>query len=378
MARPKTELERRSPSPPYTRWDQRVNPVLLCHLKHVDGKSLCLSLQTADPGIAERRMRLLVAWLLAKGRLSPYSGAAEAYGPKRTDRSRLKKFFTGVRRLKVVPEAKYGSEALATAKRWGCPVGIIYYVAGRKPALAAGTRNTRRMRARERGRVIPMGDTWEHRPQGGKYFFWNRKVLTARLQIDRRSWQWPLKGIDEEQKAEALMAPIRVARERLRQAASERLDCELGTDAAVAADAACAGARAQLASAIIKAGGPKELAELVMKGPQNEVAVTVPQRATAVTAAPSASLSATRKKQAAEKHCEELLIERHETYLRDGSKERPLKNELRAEMIELIPNLSGKGFDRCWRRTAVAKNWDWKEPGVRSQEPPPPKNPPKI
>ena len=146
-------------------------------------------------------------WLLAKGRLSPDSGAAEAYGPKGTERSRLKKFHTEVRRLKAVSEAEYGSEALATAKRWGCPVGIIYYMAGRKPALSAGTYRTRRMRARKRGRRMPMGDTWEHRPQGGKYFFWNGKVLTARLQIDGRSWQWPLKGIDEE-KAEALMAPF--------------------------------------------------------------------------------------------------------------------------------------------------------------------------
>jgi hypothetical protein len=58
------------------------------------------------------------------------------------------------------------------------------------------------MRARKRGQRMPLGDTWEHRPQGGKYFFWNGKVLTARLQIVRRTWQWPLKVIDEE-KAEA-------------------------------------------------------------------------------------------------------------------------------------------------------------------------------
>jgi hypothetical protein len=50
--------------------------VLLSNLKLIDGKRLCLSLQTDDPDIAERHMRLLVATLLAKERLSPDGGAA--------------------------------------------------------------------------------------------------------------------------------------------------------------------------------------------------------------------------------------------------------------------------------------------------------------
>jgi hypothetical protein len=82
MPRPKTALEQRCPSPPYTRWDQRGNCVLLCYLKHIDGKSLCMSLQTADPDIAKRHMRLLVAWLLYKERLSPDSGPS-ALGSRR-------------------------------------------------------------------------------------------------------------------------------------------------------------------------------------------------------------------------------------------------------------------------------------------------------
>jgi len=172
------------------------------------------------------------------------------------------------------------------------------------------------------------------------------------------------------------MAPVRVARERLQRAAAEELRCELGTDAAVAAAAARAGARAELASAIITAGGPKELAEFVMKGPHEEVAV--PQRAEAVTVAPSATVSATRRRQAAEKECKQLLIERHQAYLRDGCKERPLKDELRAEMIGLIPKLSARAFDRSWKATAVAKDWDWKEPGFRGKEKPPQKTPSKY
>jgi len=83
MAKPKTELEQRCPSPPFTRWDQRGKPVLLCHLKRINGKSLCISLETDDPEIAKRHMRLLVPMLIAKGRLSADAGAAKVYGPKK-------------------------------------------------------------------------------------------------------------------------------------------------------------------------------------------------------------------------------------------------------------------------------------------------------
>jgi hypothetical protein len=127
---------------------------------------------------------------------------------------------------------------------------------------------TRRTRRRARGVQLPKGDTWEHHAQGGKSFFWNGRVLTARLQIHRHTWQWPLKGIADEDKAEALMSPVRVARERLQQAAVEALDCELETIAAGDAAVALAGARARLARAILAAGGPEKAAEFVRKGPQ--------------------------------------------------------------------------------------------------------------
>ena len=393
MAKRTTELEQRCPSPPYTRWDQRVKPVLLCHLKRISGKSLCLSLETDDPEIAKRHMRLLVPMLIAKGRLSADAGAAKVYGPKKNGRSRVKKLDTEVRRLKALSKAEYGSAAVATARRWRCPVGIIHYLAGRRPALNARTYATRRMRARERGKQMPMGDTWEHRRQGGRYFYWNGKVLSARLYVDGRQWQWPLKIVDEE-KAAALMAPVRVARERLRRAAADELNCELGTDVAVAAAAARAGARAKLARAIIAAGGPRKLAEFVMNGPQEEVGTAVlepvgiqrpeqklaefamkgpqeeggtavPQRA--ADAAPRATLTATERRLAAEKECEQLLIERYEDYVRNGRKreERPLKDKIRTELTELIPNLSRRSFDKCWKGTAVAQCWDWTLPGQR-------------
>jgi hypothetical protein len=150
----------------------------------------------------------------------------------------------------------------------------------------------------------------------------------------------------------------------------------------------------KLARAIIAAGGPRKLAEFVMNGPQEEVGTAVlepvgiqrpeqklaefamkgpqeeggtavPQRA--ADAAPRATLTATERRLAAEKECEQLLIERYEDYVRNGRKreERPLKDKIRTELTELIPNLSRRSFDKCWKGTAVAQCWDWTLPGQR-------------
>jgi hypothetical protein len=107
---------------------------------------------------------------------------------------------------------------------------------------------------------------------------------------------------------------------------------------------------------------------------KEEVGRAIPQQDAAFSTAPSVTLSATRSRQAAEKQCKQLLIERHQAYLREESKERPLKDELKAEMTGLIPKLSARAFDRSWKATAVAKDWDWKDPGVRK---PPQKTPSK-
>jgi hypothetical protein len=100
-------------------------------------------------------------------------------------------------------------------------------------------------------------------------------------------------------------------------------------------------------------------------GAEEEVGTAVPQRA--ADAAPSATLSATERRLAAEKECERLLIERYEAFVRNGRKreERPLKDVIRTEMTELIPKLSGRSFDKCWKATAAAQRWDWALPGQR-------------
>jgi hypothetical protein len=228
MAKPTTELGQRCPPLPYTRWDQRGKPVLLSYLPPINGKRVCLSLETDDPDIARRHMRLLVAGLLADGRLSPDSGAAKVYGPKGTRRPRLDRFDAEIRRLKALSEAEYGSEALATAKRWGCPVGIIHHLAGRKPGLSAGTYRTRRMRARKRGEQIAKGASWHYGRVGGKCFYLNGGVMNARLEVAGRKYLWPLPTRDRDEAA-AIMEPVRVARERVREAAKRVLDYELGS-----------------------------------------------------------------------------------------------------------------------------------------------------
>jgi hypothetical protein len=87
------------------------------------------------------------------------------------------------------------------------------------------------------------------------------------------------------------MAPIRVARERLHQAARDELNCELGTDAARAAAMVRSGARAQLASAIMTAGGPKKLTEFVLKGPQESGGMAASQSVAAPIETPSATIT---------------------------------------------------------------------------------------
>src|ERR1700730_14103670 len=100
-------------------------------------------------------------------------------------------------------------------------------------------------------------------------------------------------------------------------------------------------------------------------GAKEEGDRAIPQRA--ADAAPSATLSATERRVAAEKKCEQLLIERYEVYVKNGRKreERPLTDKIRTEMTELIPKLSGRSFDKCWKATAVAQCWDWTLPGQR-------------
>ena len=314
MAKPKTELAQRCPPPPYMRWDQRGKPVLLSYLKLINGKRLHLSLETDDPDIARGHMRLLVAMLLAERRLSPDSGSAKVYGPKGTSRPRLDDVDSEIRRLKALSDAEYGSEALATAKRWGRPVGIIHHLAGRKPALSAGTYRTRRMRARQRGEQTPMGTSWHHRRQGDKYFYSDNGVMHARIQLEGRVYQWSLDTRDVEVAA-AIMAPVRLARERVRAAAVQMLGCELGTAAAAARvrDKACR----RFAEAIVRAGGP---AELVMKAAPNAESLQ-PDRpplgeaekgmAVAVVASPAVRSRAERKAmtEASPNNCEERYFQ---------------------------------------------------------------------
>lgn len=157
------------------------------------------------------------------------------------------------------------------------------------------------------------------------------------------------------------MTPVRVARKRLHRAAADELNCELGTDEAVAAAAARAAARAQLASAIMTAGGPKKLAELVMNGPQKEVGRDVPQRAAAITAPPTGKTL----RQIARKGCLESLIgllRRH-----DLPPEGTVPAQCEAAMRQFT-GLSERAFYNCLREAErVTRNDKWSKPGRRQE-----------
>jgi hypothetical protein len=369
MPRKRSEWAERCPAPPYTRWDQRGRPVLQATLKLPDGTTVRAMLNTDDRKIAVQRMRLIVVLLVLDGRLPANSPAARLYG------RRPALGVAEVKRLAAMSREEYAVERKTAAARLGLSPPTLDDLTKQQPPELPNRDRQRRHRARQRGQRIAMANFWYHRPPRGKGFYKNGRVMTARIHLARSATTWSLKFRDDDERAAAIMKPVRVAWDDVYEAAKQELGWEIGTAEHTAAVAARVGACARLASAIITAGGPKKLAEFVLKGPHEEVGTAVPQRAVALTAAPSAALSATRRRQAAEKECKQLLIERYQAYLRDGCKERPLKDELRVEMTGLIPKLSGRAFDRSWKGTAVAKDWDWKDPGFRGQEKTPSKNP---
>jgi preprotein translocase subunit Sec63 len=67
-------------------------------------------------------------------------------------------------------------------------------------------------------------------------------------------------------------------------------------------------------------------------------------------------------KKVAREECERLLKQRYKEYVDnpDPDKERPLKDEVRSEMLE-IQNLTPNAFHECWQKLGLEK---WKAPGA--------------
>jgi hypothetical protein len=111
------------------------------------------------------------------------------------------------------------------------------------------------------------------------------------------------------------------------------------------------------------AGGPKKLAEFVLKGPQEGVGTGVPQRAAAATAAPSGKTL----RQIARKGCLESLIgllRRH-----DLPPQGTVPAQCEAAMRE-FPGLSERAFYNCLREAeTVTQNDKWGKPGRREESP---------
>lgn len=373
-------------APPFMRWDQRGRPVLQASVKLIDGSTMRVMLDTDDAEIAQQRIRPLIVSAIADELLPADSRPARLYGVY--DRP---EFWAEMSRLSALRQAQYDAERPAAEKRFGLPVWIIDRLAKRVPRpVGLAAYRQRRFRARQRGEQTPMGTTWHHRAGRGKYFFINGRVMNARIHVDGRVCQWSL-GIDAvdsvsaRKRAARIMAPVQLAARRVRSAAAKVLDCSPATVAAaiVKRTLACQ----KFAHAILEAGGPTELADFVLgarpalsdaevvpggsldrlrsEGPKKEVDTAVLRRA--AVAEPKATLTATERRFAAERKCEQLLIERYEAYVKNGRKreERPLKDKLRNEVTRLIPGLSARSFDKCWKATALAQGWDWTLPGQR-------------
>ena len=364
-------------APPFMQWSRgpEGKPALQSHLYLRDRPRLCAGLNTSDTETAGQRMRLLVWHAINEGLLpGGFKHAAwRLYGGPIPQS--IKRMLARFARL-AWPE--YQPHRKEATTRLGLHVKAVDWLAKQdkeRPESATAIRS-RRARLRGDGHRFPKRNSWHFGPVGSMLAIHrDGGPIYALLTIASSIFRWRLKARDRE-RAAAIMEPVRSARANVRKAAEEWAAFELGTTASVTAEPNVVTACGLFATALRAVGASDECIRLAMKPPP-EVGTAVPQRTAAVTAAPNATLSMTKRRQVAEKQCEKLLIERYEVYLKDGRKERPLKDELRDELTVLIPKLTGRAFDRSWKATAVAKDWDWKDPGIRAQGKPPQKTPSK-
>jgi hypothetical protein len=359
-------------APPFMRWDQRGKPELQLSLKQADGTTLRVMMGTANWDDAIRRARPVIQRAVLEGQLLATSRAARIY-----DLFDVPEFWADVARASGIPHAHYEAERDSIARRWNFPVWIIDRLAKRQaPPLNLAGYRTRRYRLRKGGQPTVMGTTWHYRPGGKKYFFQNGNVMCIRMYFEGRVHQWSLQTRSKD-KAARIAAPIGIARRRVRRAAMKLINSKPGSSAAKAALDDCAKACRRLSQVIRKAGGPLELVNFVLQPPPLPTDETLPSKCQSTDLAanpternaPLASappigpvLSKTQMKKAARAECERLLKQRYKQYLDDPDpdKERPLKDEIRGEMLK-IRNLTPNAFDECWKSLGLEK---WKAPGA--------------
>jgi hypothetical protein len=351
MAKPKTELAQRCPPPPYMEWSRLGRPMLVSNVQRglSTGKRLRVSLSTDDPELAKRLMRILIAQLVIDGRLAPESGAARVYGRGGATAAARGKTIV---RLKTLSQSEYDIQVSLTAQRWGVPKQIVHVMAQRKPTLSVSVFSNRRTRRRKRGEQIPKGTSWHYRSPRGKHFYLHRKRVNAALRLENTHYRWLLPTRDLTKAAE-IMEPVRLARERVHQAAVRTLNYEAGSvehaDAVRNREKACVA----LASAIIEAGGPMELVTFVQVPPPGEGGTALP-KALKAKATRSALL--------------EKCVQRYMEYIKANPEGPPKpREELAAEMMQMF-HVTWHECRLC-RQKAIKRtsNANWAKAGRRAR-----------
>ena len=207
-----------------------------------------------------------------------------------------------------------------------------------------------------------MANSWYHRPPRGKLFYKNGRVMTARIQLGRSTTTWSLKFRDDAARAAKIMNPVRVAWDHVYEAAKRELHWEVGTVEHTAAVAERVGACARMATEIRRGGWPTEAGRVrVRRDRSEEVGTAVPQRAAAVTAAPSDKTL----RQIARKGCLNSLIgllRRH-----DLPPQGTVPAQCKAAMQE-FPHLSERAFYDCLREAErITRNYKWGKAGRREE-----------
>ena len=374
-------------APPLMRWDQRGKPELQLSVKLPDGTTLRVMMGTADWDEATRRARPIIQRAVLEGHLLAQSRAARIYGV-----FDVPDFWADIARLSGIPNAHYEVDRESVAQRWNFPVWIIDRLAKREPRpLKLEAYRTRRYRLRKGGQKTVMGNSWHFRRGGKKYYFRNGNVMCVRIYIESHVYQWSLQTRSE-CRASRIAGPIGVVRERVRRAAIKLIDCKPGSSALEIALADCAKACRRLSEVIQKAGGPTDLVNLVRQPPVVPADMTVtsqslpselavnPTRAEVASPRPAPTVpvqSKTQMKKAAREECARLLQQRYNEYVGnpDPNKERPLKEEIRGDMLNRIQNLTPNAFDECWQQSDLEK---WKAPGAPTLNKTPEKTPGKT
>jgi hypothetical protein len=248
------------PAPRFMRWvpGSGGRPVLACFVHLGDGPPLTRRLQTHDPRVARKRIRLLLWHAVRKG-LLPGGERHEAwveYGGRIPESVRRL-----LGRLAILPWSRYRLRRIAAAKSLGYLATTIDWLtdqdkAGRQdPVKRAHSEEYARRRDREKvgGKQTPKWTSWQFKAGGTMLSIRGAGRFYGQVMIAGVMLQWRLSAKNLEQARQLIHRAV-LARKRVQDAAIEWGKCEKGSPEARQALKTVLGAQEQLRDALLAVG----------------------------------------------------------------------------------------------------------------------------